>query len=167
MVLVDTMSKYEKIVSKCVVIVVGYHSASTSINIGEVDRAVCRLCFHVCYTLNIANKMTDEKQQKRVQIEAANKKPKKTRHRRRHHHHHHHRRPVYLTTTPDGGWGWVVIFATFMVFVFTLGFKTSMGVFYVHWERHFAVPKYQVSWVTSMSPLVIGIISKYIFLSRV
>ena len=104
--------------------------------------------------------MMDEKQQKRVQIDAS-KLPKKTRHRHRHHHHHHHRGPVYLTTTPDGGWGWIVIFATFMVFVFTLGFKTSMGVFYVHWERHFDVPKYKVSWVTSMSPMVIGIISEY------
>ena len=58
------------------------------------------------------------------------------------------------------GWSYTVITCSFLVTALTLGFKTSLGVFYVEWEYYFDVTKTEVSWVTSMSPLVIGITSK-------
>ena len=58
------------------------------------------------------------------------------------------------------GWGYVVITCSFLVTALTLGFKTSLGVFYVEWEYYFDATKTEVSLVTSMSPLVIGITSK-------
>ena len=78
----------------------------------------------------------------------------------------HHLRKASTHTSADpwrllaSGWGYVVITCSFLVTALTLGFKTSLGVFYVEWEYYFAVTKTEVSWVTSMSPLVIGITSK-------
>ncbi len=63
-------------------------------------------------------------------------------------------------------WSYVIISCSFMVTVLTLGFKTSLGVFYTEWEYYFDVTKTQVSWVTSLSPVVIGITSKYIFVNK-
>ncbi|XP_072018520.1 monocarboxylate transporter 9-like [Amphiura filiformis] len=61
----------------------------------------------------------------------------------------------------DKKWTYVIILCSFLVTVLTLGFKTSLGVFYDEWEHYFNVTKTQVSWVTSLSPMVIGITSLF------
>ncbi len=38
----------------------------------------------------------------------------------------------YLQTTPEGGWGWVVVFASFVFHFFSLGTKKALGVFVPH-----------------------------------
>lgn len=55
-----------------------------------------------------------------------------------------------LPTPPDGGWGWMVVFASFMIHVFADGFTYTLGIFYVHLLEHFQVGKAAAAWIVSI-----------------
>lgn len=50
---------------------------------------------------------------------------------------------------PDGGWGWVVTFAAFMVGVILDGISFSFGLFFKELLVHFNASKSLTSWVSS------------------
>ncbi|XP_058806582.1 monocarboxylate transporter 13 [Phymastichus coffea] len=50
---------------------------------------------------------------------------------------------------PDGGWGWVVVFASFMIHVITDGVTYSYGVFHVEFVNYFETTEQAASWVAS------------------
>ncbi|XP_001606934.1 monocarboxylate transporter 13 isoform X1 [Nasonia vitripennis] len=51
---------------------------------------------------------------------------------------------------PDGGWGWVVVFASFMVHVITDGVTYSYGIFHADFLLYFGASDQAVSWITSL-----------------
>uniref|UniRef100_UPI00358F8456 monocarboxylate transporter 13 n=1 Tax=Myxine glutinosa TaxID=7769 RepID=UPI00358F8456 len=70
---------------------------------------------------------------------------------------------------PDGGWGWVIVGATFMQFSLFFGVLRSMGVFFVEFGDHFGEPSRRVSWISStclcmhqlLSPLASAIANRF------
>ena len=59
---------------------------------------------------------------------------------------------VDLPTPPDGGWGWVVVFASFMIHVIADGVVYSFGIFYVEFLDYFKSGRGATSWVGSLVP---------------
>lgn len=51
---------------------------------------------------------------------------------------------------PDGGWGWVVVFCSFMIHVIADGVTYTFGIFYMEFLRHFGESKGATSWVASI-----------------
>lgn len=64
-----------------------------------------------------------------------------------------------LKRPPDGGWGWVVVFASFMINLITDGISLSFGVLFVELVEYFHESKSKTSWVGSLFlsiPLLTG-----------
>ncbi|XP_071095527.1 monocarboxylate transporter 12-like [Haliotis cracherodii] len=60
---------------------------------------------------------------------------------------------------PDGGWGWVVTFSSFMISVLVDGVCFSQGIFFNRFMEHFGANKATTSWIGSVlngSYLIIG-----------
>lgn len=60
---------------------------------------------------------------------------------------------------PDGGWGWVIVFASFMINMISDGIPCSFGVIFVDLNDHFKAGKSKTSWVGSIFlsiPLLTG-----------
>lgn len=55
-----------------------------------------------------------------------------------------------LPRPPDGGWGWVVVFASFMIHIVTDGVTYSFGVFYVQFLEYFNEGKGATAWIASI-----------------
>ena len=51
---------------------------------------------------------------------------------------------------PDGGWGWVVVFATFMIQIITSGVTNSIGLFYLSFMHYFNEGKGATAWIASI-----------------
>ncbi|KAK0152365.1 Monocarboxylate transporter 6 [Merluccius polli] len=51
---------------------------------------------------------------------------------------------------PDGGWGWMVLLATFLVQGLTLGFPSCIGIFYTDLQTEFKASNTQTSWVPAI-----------------
>ncbi|KAL6490788.1 hypothetical protein MHYP_G00011330 [Metynnis hypsauchen] len=51
---------------------------------------------------------------------------------------------------PDGGWGWVVVGALFMISALVFGLLRSLGVFFVEFVQYFEESAQAVSWITSI-----------------
>lgn len=58
--------------------------------------------------------------------------------------------PAAAVTAPDGGWGWVVLTATFIVLALTLGFPSCVGIFYTDLQNEFHASNSETSWVPSI-----------------
>ncbi|KAM9501820.1 monocarboxylate transporter 13 isoform 1-T4 [Clarias gariepinus] len=58
--------------------------------------------------------------------------------------------PVGQVEAPDGGWGWVVVFALFMASALVFGLIRSLGVFFVEFVQYFGESAQAVSWITSI-----------------
>ncbi|KAF5902452.1 monocarboxylate transporter 13, partial [Clarias magur] len=58
--------------------------------------------------------------------------------------------PVGQVEAPDGGWGWVVVFALFMASALVFGLIRSLGVFFVEFVQYFEESAQAVSWITSI-----------------
>lgn len=66
---------------------------------------------------------------------------------------------------PDGGWGWVVVFAAFMVNLFSDGVTFSFGVIYVEFLNYFGESKAKTAWIGSLfmaMPLLSGPIASFL-----
>lgn len=104
----------------------------------------------------------------------------------RHHHHHHDATgrdsyASYTSTTdssdessesssdlldraPDGGWGWVVVFASFMVNMIADGVTFSFGVIFIEFEKYFDEGKSKTAWIGSLFmavPLLSGPVASF------
>lgn len=52
--------------------------------------------------------------------------------------------------SPDGGWGWIVVFASFMIHVIADGVTYTFGIFYVEFLKYFGTSKATTAWVASI-----------------
>lgn len=74
-----------------------------------------------------------------------------------------------MPTPPDGGWGWVVVFSSFMIHVILDGVTYTFGIFYMELLRHFKESRGTTSWVASImvgttfcvGPIASGLTNKY------
>lgn len=60
---------------------------------------------------------------------------------------------------PDGGWGWVVVFASFMINLISDGISLSIGVIFVELDSYFNQSKSKTAWIGSLFlsfPLITG-----------
>lgn len=65
----------------------------------------------------------------------------------------------FIVTPPDGGWGWVVVFAAFVTNMIADGVTFSFGVLYVSFLDYFKESKSKTAWVGSLFmaiPLLTG-----------
>ncbi|XP_019726092.1 monocarboxylate transporter 7-like isoform X2 [Hippocampus comes] len=62
--------------------------------------------------------------------------------------------PNVYTEPPDGGWGWVVAVAFFLVEVFTYGTIKSFGIFLQELMKEFGESNSRVSWIVSICVFV-------------
>lgn len=66
---------------------------------------------------------------------------------------------------PDGGWGWVVVFASFMINLIADGITFSFGIYNVEFLKYFGDSKGKTAWIGSIfmaSPLLCGPIASYL-----
>ncbi|XP_025190715.1 uncharacterized protein LOC112591196 [Melanaphis sacchari] len=66
---------------------------------------------------------------------------------------------------PDGGWGWVVVFASFMVNMIADGVTFSFGVIFIEFENYFKEGKSNTAWIGSLFmavPLLSGPIASFL-----
>lgn len=66
---------------------------------------------------------------------------------------------------PDGGWGWVVVFASFFVNLIADGITFSFGVIYVEFLNYFNEGKAKTAWIGSLfmaMPLLSGPIASFL-----
>ncbi|XP_064455597.1 monocarboxylate transporter 9-like [Ornithodoros turicata] len=74
-----------------------------------------------------------------------------------------------LPTPPDGSWGWVVVFSSFMTHVVADGVTYTFGIFYMEFLKYFHESKGKTAWVASImvgttfciGPVASGLTSKY------
>ncbi|XP_015433943.1 PREDICTED: uncharacterized protein LOC107189796 isoform X2 [Dufourea novaeangliae] len=68
-------------------------------------------------------------------------------------------------TPPDGGWGWVVVVASFMVNLIADGITFSFGVLYVEFLNYFGEGKSKTAWIGSLfmaMPLLSGPVASFL-----
>jgi hypothetical protein len=53
-------------------------------------------------------------------------------------------------SAPDGGWGWMVVFASFMIHLIADGVTYTFGIFYFELLKHFASGKGLTAWIPSI-----------------
>lgn len=58
--------------------------------------------------------------------------------------------PCPQGAAPDGGWGWVVVGALFVISALVFGLIRSLGVFFVEFVQYFDESAQAVSWITSI-----------------
>nr|XP_002733306.1 PREDICTED: monocarboxylate transporter 12-like [Saccoglossus kowalevskii] len=51
---------------------------------------------------------------------------------------------------PDGGWGWMIVIATFIVYGMAGAMSWSLGSFYIQFQRHFNTNAEKASWILSI-----------------
>ncbi|KAI1278106.1 Monocarboxylate transporter 9 [Halotydeus destructor] len=70
---------------------------------------------------------------------------------------------------PDGGWGWVIVFCSFMIHVIADGVTYTFGIFYTELVNYYGEGKGFTAWVTSImtgvtygiGPIASGLTNKY------
>lgn len=70
-----------------------------------------------------------------------------------------------VPVAPDGGWGWVVVFASFMVNLIADGVTLSFGVIFVEFLNYFEESKGKTAWIGSLfmaMPLLSGPIASFL-----
>ncbi|KAL5004781.1 hypothetical protein ScPMuIL_018237 [Solemya velum] len=53
---------------------------------------------------------------------------------------------------PDGGWGWMVVFSSFMIHIIADGIVYSFGIFYMEFLDYFKSKKGETAWIGSLVP---------------
>lgn len=67
-----------------------------------------------------------------------------------------------LKKSPDGGWGWVIVFVSFLTQFLCYGSPLAVGVLYIEWLDAFGEGKGKTAWVGSLASGVGLIASKWI-----
>lgn len=55
-----------------------------------------------------------------------------------------------MVKPPDGGWGWMVVFASFAIHIVTDRMTYSFGIFYVEFLDYFNEGKGYTAWIASI-----------------
>lgn len=55
-----------------------------------------------------------------------------------------------LPSPPDGGWGWMVVFASFMIHVLADGFTYTFGIYFVQLVQYYNASAAATSWIASI-----------------
>jgi len=55
----------------------------------------------------------------------------------------------YLSTPPDGGYGWVVVTSAFFIMGLTAAVHKNFGLFFLEIQNHYSVLTSTTSWMTS------------------
>lgn len=66
---------------------------------------------------------------------------------------------------PDGGWGWVIVAASFMVNLIADGVTFSFGVIYVEFLKYFGEGKSKTAWIGSLfiaMPMISGPVASFL-----
>ncbi|KAF5901541.1 monocarboxylate transporter 2, partial [Clarias magur] len=53
-------------------------------------------------------------------------------------------------TPPDGGWGWVVVFGSFMSIGFSYAFPKSLTIYFKDIQEYFSISYSEIAWVSSI-----------------
>ena len=56
---------------------------------------------------------------------------------------------------PDGGWGWVVCFGSFMLQALTIGVTYTFGILFVELLHHFDSSEAETAWIGSIQPCLL------------
>lgn len=64
-------------------------------------------------------------------------------------------------TPPDGGWGWMVVLASFVIHVIADGIVYSFGIFYIEFLHYYKGGKGETAWVGSLVPGVTLSVGEY------
>ncbi|CAH1781646.1 unnamed protein product [Owenia fusiformis] len=62
---------------------------------------------------------------------------------------------VFISPPPDGGYGWVVVFASFMIQLLSIGTTYSFGVLYVDFLDFFKTRRSDTAWIGSLQPCLL------------
>ena len=65
-------------------------------------------------------------------------------------------RDVYLNHPPNGGWGWVVMVASFFILGNAFGISKSLGIYFLDIKYEFDVTNSATSWISSLFLGAIG-----------
>lgn len=57
-----------------------------------------------------------------------------------------------IVPPPDGGWGWMVVLASFFIHVIADGIVYSFGIFYMEFLHYYKGGKGETAWVGSLVP---------------
>lgn len=76
---------------------------------------------------------------------------------------------VSRSAPPDGGWGWMVVFSSFMIHVIADGVTYTFGIFYGEFLKYFGESQGATSWIASImvgttfciGPVASGLTNKY------
>lgn len=66
-----------------------------------------------------------------------------------------------MPKSPDGGWGWIVVFASFMIHVIADGVTYTFGIFYLELLKYFGGSKAMTAWVASIMTGTTYCVGKY------
>ena len=69
---------------------------------------------------------------------------------------------------PDGGWGWMVVFASFMIHLIADGVTYTFGIFYFELLQYFSSGKGLTAWIPSIMTgmtFAIGMCYRIVFIS--
>lgn len=69
-----------------------------------------------------------------------------------------------IDRAPDGGWGWVMVFAAFMNFGIGFGFPKTMGVYFTAMRDDFGTSNTAISWFITLTISLITFTGKYDYL---
>lgn len=53
-------------------------------------------------------------------------------------------------TPPDGGWGWAVVFGSFISIGFSYAFPKSLTIYYKEIQEYFSTSYSEIAWVSSI-----------------
>ena len=65
---------------------------------------------------------------------------------------------------PDGGYGWVIVMASFIVIFLLMGFGYSLGVYLVQFVEEFQASRASISWIMAFHNGIAYLLGKNIFL---
>lgn len=64
---------------------------------------------------------------------------------------------------PDGGWGWVVVFSSFLIHVIADGVVYSFGVFLIVFVEYFHSGRGETAWIGALQPAVTFTVGECLF----
>ena len=68
-----------------------------------------------------------------------------------------------LPVPPDGGWGWVVVVASFLVHVLADGVVYAFGIYLVEFVDYFRAGRGETGWIASLVVAVTFMVGEYSF----